>query len=341
MSARDEKIAVILMNLGGPDRREAIKPFLYNFFMDKNIIPLPVILRRFVAWRISKTRGDGEALVNYNAMGGASPILKNTQEQVAALEKKLAERYSQARVFVSMRYWHPRAQEVVSKVRDFNPEKIVLLPLYPQFSTTTTFSSFEEWMAEAASQGLDAPTRKICCYPEDDGFIAASAQLLRAELEKAPRPVRVLFSAHGLPEKVIRGGDPYQYQCEKTAERIVRALDMQGLDWQVCYQSRVGRLKWIGPSTEEALQKAAQDKIGVVVYPHAFVSEHVETIVEIGEEYRQLAEKLGIPYFARVPTVSVHDAFIGGLAKMVFGAVAGETRPRFCPQEFSRCGCML
>ncbi len=334
------KTAVILFNLGGPSHAEAIRPFLFNFFMDKNIIPLPVPLRFLIAKYISWKRGKNEAKTSYDLLGGRSPLLENTLDQAAALEKVLGERFPDVnddlRVFVSMRYWHPMAKDVVRDVEAFAPDKIVLLPLYPQFSTTTSFSSLEQWAGVANKTSLArVETSEICCYPRDPGFVKASADNIRTALSKAPAGTRLLFSAHGLPEKVIAGGDPYQWQCEETMKAIVEELAIPDLDYEICYQSRVGPMKWIGPSTDEALEKAARDGKGVVVYPHAFVSEHVETLVEIEMEYRHKAESLNIPYFARVETASTHPAFINALADMVINGKKART----CPPGFTRCGC--
>ena len=333
------KLAVILFNLGGPSHPEAIKPFLYNFFMDKNIIPLPKPLRWFVAQLISRRRGDREAKIAYGLLGGRSPLLENTLEQAAALERALEHKFpdvnDEVRVFVSMRYWHPMSRDVVRDVMAYGADKIVLLPLYPQFSTATTKSSLEDWVATAKKAGLTAKTIQVGCYPVNPGFIKASADNIRSELAKAPANTRLLFSAHGLPEKTITGGDPYQWQCEETARAIVAELGIENLDWEICYQSRVGPMKWIGPSTDEAIEKAAQDKKGLVIYPHAFVSEHVETLVEIDMEYRHKAEELGVPYFGKVDTVGTHPDFIEGLATL---AVNGGHK-RICPAKFSKCVC--
>lgn len=340
-TSQNPKIAVVVMNLGGPLKEGDIKPFLFNFFMDKNIIGAPLPIRWMLAKWISFSRGRGAAKTSYAALGGKSPLLENTEAQARALEAVLQQKWPQLKTFVTMRYWHPLSPDVVRQVKAFNPDQIILLPLYPQFSTTTSFSSIQNWQREAKKAGLDIPTQKICCYPYQSGFINASAALVRAELAKAPAKTRVLFSAHGLPEKTIAGGDPYQFQCEQTAQKIAAAMNVENLDWQVCYQSRVGPLKWIGPSTEQALDKAAADGVGVIVYPHAFVNEHVETLVEIEEEYREYAHEKGIPYFARVPTVSVHPDFIAGLAALVEDKLAGKVWQRVCPETFKRCGCAL
>lgn len=329
------KIAVVLMNLGGPLQEEDIRPFLFNFFMDKNIISAPQPLRYLLAQWISHRRAKGAALAAYRQLGGKSPLLENTQRQAEALQAALQNDYPQVRVFICMRYWHPMVRETIKALEEYNPEAIVLLPLYPQFSTTTTGSSFASWK----DQGGRA-TARICCYPVNAGFISASAAKIRDAMQCAPVGTRLLFSAHGLPEKIIRGGDPYQWQCEQTTQAIVEALAMPGLDWQLCYQSRVGPLKWIGPSTVTALRQAAADRVpGVLVYPPAFVSEHVETLVEIEQEYRHLATELGIPWFGRVETVGTHVDFITGLAGLVRDAVAGKPCHRNCPENFNRCIC--
>jgi len=339
-----QKIAVILFNLGGPDKASSIRPFLINFFMDKNIIRAPYFVRFLLSRLIAFRRSQKEAGVSYGMLGGKSPLLENTEAQARALESKLGTDF---KVFVTMRYWHPMADEVVKKVQQFNPDKIILLPLYPQYSTTTTRSSFEDWFAVARKKGLEKPTNIICCYPFDKGFIDASVENIQTCYkdfnEKYGVAPRLLFSAHGLPEKIIKEGDSYQWACEQSAAKIAAALNIDRLDWSLCYQSRVGPLKWIGPSTEEALERAAKDKVGVLIYPHAFVSEHVETLVEIEEEYRHFAKEIGISAFERVPTVSCHPLFIEGLANLVIQQVReSEGFPnahnvKVCPLEYSQC----
>ena len=308
------KRAVILFNLGGPLRRAGIQPFLFSFFMDRNIIDLPLPFRFLVAQFISRTRARGAADEAYKLLGYKSPLLDNTRAQALALEQKL----KNAKVFVCMRHARPRAAEVVKQVKAYRPDEIVLLPLYPQYSKTTTGSAFEDW--DRAAQSLkDIPLRRIESYPADPGFIAASADNIKKKLDGAPRKTRLLFSAHGLPEKIIAGGDPYQAQCEQTAAAIVKKLGLPELDWKLCYQSRVGPLKWIGPSTLEELLRAGSDRLGVVIYPLAFVSEHVETLVEIDIEYRHLAQRMRLPYFEKAETAGTHPAFIDGLAALARG----------------------
>jgi ferrochelatase len=251
-----------------------------------------------------------------------------------------------------MRYWHPMSDAVAGAVRAFAPDRVVLLPLYPQYSLTTTGSSLADWTRAAGAAGLVVPATAVCCYPEQPGLVAAIAAGIETALADAAQaaPVRVLFSAHGLPEKTIARGDPYQRQVERTAAALVTALGQSGLrradlDTVVCYQSRVGPLRWIGPSTEEELARAARDGRAVVVVPIAFVSEHSETLVELDIEYRDLAERLGVPGYRRVPTVGTDPRFIAGLAELVVAAlgsgraISGPSDRAACAASFAQCPC--
>lgn len=351
------KTAVVLFNLGGPDSPQSIRPFLFNFFRDPNIVRLPFFLRWPLAWWIAYSRSKGAAKFSYDLIGGRSPLLENTQAQARALEAALSGDF---RVFTCMRYWHPDARDVIKQLNDWKPENIVFLPLYPQYSTTTTRSSLRKfWATMQEDDGWlhaewddEIRVSAICCYPTDAGFIAASTKLVRATLgeaikearEKALPEPRLLFSAHGLPESIVRDGDPYAWQCEQTALAINDALAIPGLDWTLCYQSRVGRQKWTRPSTAEELQRAAIEGRPVVIYPLAFTQEHVETLAEIEIEYRHLAQRLGVPAFYRVPTVGTEPEFIDGLAAMVRGAAGKSTLcpadgKRLCPSYLRRC-CM-
>jgi len=309
------KIAIILFNLGGPDSLEAVQPFLRNLFGDPAIISLPAWLRLPLA-RFIASRRTPKALGIYEKIGGGSPILGQTEAQARALEEALGSEH-EWRGYVCMRYWHPMTERVVQSVRRFAPDRIVLLPLYPQYSTTTTASSFAAWKKAAT---FKVPTVEVESYPTEPGFIRASVEMVKQGLAEVPEmPVRVLFSAHGLPEKVIKRGDPYQSQVEETASAIAEHLN--GADWSVCYQSRVGPLKWIGPSTDAEIRRAAADGKSIVLYPLSFVSEHSETLVELDIEYRHLAEQAGVPRYIRVPTVGTHPQFIHGLANLVQAAL--------------------
>jgi ferrochelatase len=315
------RVAVVLMNLGGPDSLEAVRPFLVNLFSDPAIIGLPGPLRwplaRLIAWRRAPV-----ARMIYARLGGQSPLLANTNAQAHALEGALGSGY---RCFVAMRYWHPSSAETAREVADWAPDEIVCLPLYPQFSTTTTASSLASWQYAAKQQGLDCPTRCVRCYPCERGLIEALVQLIRPVLDTpstAERGPRLLLTAHGLPMKIVRAGDPYPAQVERTAAAVVEALAKPGLDWRVCYQSRVGPLRWIEPSTDEEIKRAGREGVPLVVAPISFVSEHSETLVELDLDYRNLAEASGVPAYDRVATVGVEPAFIGALAALVHRALS-------------------
>ena len=334
------KVAVVLFNLGGPDGPEAVRPFLFNLFNDPAIIGLPTIARTPLAALISSRR-EKLARANYDIMGGGSPLLPETERQATALEAALRERApdSETRCFIAMRYWKPFTADAARAVAEWDPDEIVLAPLYPQFSTTTTGSSLGEWRKRYKGRGR---VRTLCCYPDAEGFTAAYARLIEKTHEDAGRPpVRLLLSAHGLPERVIQRGDPYQAQVEATAAAIVRRLPGEW-DWRVCYQSRVGPLKWIGPPTEEQIREAGHEGKGVLLAPIAFVSEHVETLVELDHEYAVAGREAGCPVYLRAPAVGVAPDFIGELAGAIHGAlgregVAAHTGGRWCPARWSGC----
>ena len=306
--------AVVLMNLGGPDSPQAVRPFLYNLFSDPAIITLPAIVRHLLAWLIAWRRSK-VAVEIYAHLGGSSPLLANTEAQARALEAELADG---TRCFIAMRYWHPMSAAAVAAVKDWSPDEVVCLPLYPQYSTTTTRSSLEEWRQEATRQGLDRPTRTIETYRTAPGFIAALAGAVEERLAalKGAR-VRLLLSAHGLPLKIVRAGDPYPQQVAETAAALIATLGRPDLDWRVCYQSRVGPLAWLGPSVDDEIRRAGADKIQVVIAPISFVSEHSETLVELDRDYRRLAESCGVPGYHRVRTVGTDRRFIAALAELV------------------------
>lgn len=343
-----QKVAVVLFNLGGPDRLEAVQPFLANLFSDPAIIGLPAILRRPLAWLIARRRAPIAREI-YAQLGGGSPLLALTEAQGRALEAALAAQGVQARCFIAMRYWHPLTEEAAAAVAAWRPEQVVLLPLYPQYSTTTTGSSLAAWNDAAAAAGVTAPASAICCYPTDRGFVAAVAGHVAEAVATARANggrFRLLFSAHGLPERVIARGDPYQSQVEKTVAAVIAELADPGLDHAICYQSRVGPLKWIGPSTDEELARAGADGVATaIVIPIAFVSEHSETLVELDIEYRKLAQERGIGHYVRVPAVGTAPAFIDGLARLVAAALERRTGlasgdgKRVCDARWQGCPC--
>jgi ferrochelatase len=347
------KLAVILFNLGGPDSPEAVEPFLRNLFSDPAIIDLPGIIRLPLARFIAKRRAPVAKKI-YEHLGGKSPIFEETRKQADALAAALSGDGVQARAFIAMRCWHPFSDGAAQAVKAFGPDKIVLLPLYPQYSTSTTASSVKDWHRAAKAAKLDVPTSRVCCYPWDQGFIAASVAKIREAMAGAPGDVsyRLLLSAHGLPKRMIDKGDPYQWQVEQSAATIVKALDRPELEPVVCYQSKVGRLEWIGPATDAEIRRAGADGKGVIVVPLAFVSEHSETLVELDIEYRHLATEAGVRDYRRAATVGSHSDFIEGpgltgLAGLVRSAADGKTVTcgsaaggggRICPSGRTRCG---
>ncbi len=311
------KKAVILFNLGGPNNLEAVQGFLFNLFYDKAIIQLPNPLRYFIAKLISSKRAIVAKEI-YKQIGNKSPILEETEKQAVALQQLLqSDKNNEWKVFISMRYWHPFSYETIEKVKEFSPDEIVLLPLYPQFSTTTTLSSFKDWHKQTNKINYLTKTTEIPYYYNNKKFILSHVNKIRPFYEQAQQygKPRLLFSAHGLPEKVIKQGDPYQKQVEESISLIVKELNINNLDYIACYQSRVGPLKWIGPSTEDEIKRAGKDNVPIVLIPIAFVSEHSETMVELDIEYKHLAHENGVTQYLRVPTLRDDNLFIEALAE--------------------------
>ncbi len=338
------KKAVVLFNLGGPDNIESVQPFLYNLFNDPAIIDLPTFLRKPIAKLISQRRKKTAQEI-YNLIGGKSPILENTILQKEALTDYLKMKGHEITVIVSMRYWHPQSPSVIDQLAEFEPEEVLLLPLYPQYSSATTGSSFANWLRVCEDKNFKAKTFSVCCYPLNDGWIEAQASLLKIELEKCSKPEEalVLFSAHGLPKKIIKKGDPYQHQIEVSAQAIADRANLSNETWIICYQSRVGPLEWIGPSTDSILEEAGKEHREVVLLPIAFVSEHSETLVELDIEYKDLAKQSGIKNYYRVPAVGTHPSFISGLGDLVLQsfarkqAVCSEIDTRLCNKQHVLC----
>lgn len=350
-----KKTAVILFNLGGPDSPKAIKPFLFNLFNDRAIISLPQPLRFFLAKLISGRRAK-KAQAIYARIGGKSPLLEFTEQQAYALEKELS--FSgEFKVFIAMRYWHPLANAVVAAVKKYNPDQLILLPLYPQFSSATTASSLNDFVEKFKSRQKESDKevalKIICCYPTEPDFIRAHSLLIKQVIMKSFsdfNKFRFLFSAHGLPQKLINQGDPYVFQVEETVRKIVKnlaeilSISAEEINFQVCYQSKVGRLQWTGPSLDQEIKKAALDDKIPVIIPVSFVSDHSETLVELDIEYKELAEKFGIKKYIRVPSLNADGHFIKSLAVICKNADAsdgvifsGNSTSRFCPKNMRFC----
>ncbi len=335
------KKAVILFNLGGPDKPESVEPFLFNLFNDPAIINIPSVFRYPLAKFISKRRAPIARNI-YKEIGNKSPILELTQDQARSLENNLSKK-GDYKCFVIMRYWHPRASDVIKKIREYNPEEIILLPLYPQYSASTSGSSINEWSNLCKKENYHVKTKAICCYPTENNFIASHISLIKKNLKIIEdNNFKLIFSAHGLPKNKIKKGDPYQWQVEETVKKIMFNLENDNLNHVISYQSRVGPLKWIGPSTDEVIIKYSKEKKGIIIVPIAFVSEHSETLVELDIEYKKLAEKNGCSFYKRVPALGIEENFIKGLTELV---LKKETKGNFvsslmCPNKYVKCLCL-
>ena len=342
MNINKKRIAIVLFNLGGPDSLESVKPFLFNLFFDKAIINLPNPFRYILAKIISMTR-EKKSQEIYSLIGSKSPLLQETKKQKLALYESLKQATKEDfEIFINMRYTTPSAKEVMKQIEEYNPTEIILLPLYPQFSTTTTGSSVKNFLDYL---NLKIPIKTICCYPIEEDFIKAHASLIKEKI--LYKDIRILFSAHGLPEKIIKAGDPYSFQVEKTVENVVKELNIKDLDYKITYQSRVGPVEWLKPNTEDEIEIAGKQKKNIIIVPIAFVSEHVETLVELDIEYKLIADKYNIQY-NRVPTLGVDKNFVNSLTNIILkfinnipekNLVASASGIRICPDRFSKCLC--
>ena len=340
------KKAVILFNLGGPDKLENVEPFLFNLFNDPAILNLPTFLRYPLAKLIANRRAPTAKKI-YQELGGSSPILKLTEEQAVALESKLNkdDNGSKYKCFIVMRCWHPRAENVVKEVIDYGPDEIILMPLYPQYSAATSGSSINEWQNICKKNNFEVKTCILCCYPTDNNFIQAHKDEILKKIKNLDN-FKLIFSAHGLPEKNIKKGDPYQWQVEQSVDRIVKSLNIKNLDWILSYQSRVGPLKWIGPSTEDIIIENSKLGKQIVLVPIAFVSEHSETLVELDIEYKELADKNGCKNYLRVPALGKNENYIKAMSNLIINKqdynFNGELFPPKiqCPSKFKKCPCL-
>ena len=340
------KKAVILFNLGGPDKLENVEPFLFNLFNDPAILNLPSFFRYFLAKLISNRRAPVAKKI-YKELGGSSPILKLTEDQSNILEKKLNQDQvvnDEYKCFVVMRCWHPRAEEVIKNVKSYAPNEIILMPLYPQYSAATSGSSIKEWKDVCKKNNYNIKTSTICCYPTDKNFINAHTKEIIKKIKEI-KNFKLIFSAHGLPERNIKKGDPYQWQVEQSVNKIVENLNYENLDWVLSYQSRVGPLKWIGPSTDDIIVKNSKLGKPIVLVPIAFVSEHSETLVELDIEYKKIAEDNGCKQYIRVPALGINEDFIKSMSELILKKNDYKFNdylcsPKLqCPPNFNKCPC--
>ncbi len=340
------KKAVILFNLGGPDKLENVEPFLFNLFNDPAILNLPTFFRFPLAKLIANRRAPVAKKI-YEELGGSSPILKLTEEQSSALELKLNQEDGQSeyKCFVVMRCWHPRAESVLKRVIDYDPNEIILMPLYPQYSAATSGSSIKEWKDVCKKNNYKVKTSTICCYPTDKNFVFAHKNEIIKKIKNLENYI-LIFSAHGLPEKNIKKGDPYQWQVEQSVNKIVDALNIDNLRWILSYQSRVGPLKWIGPSTEDVIIENSKLGKNIALVPIAFVSEHSETLVELDIEYKELADKNGCKNYLRVPALGTNETFIKAMSDLIINKEHNNFNKEFfppklkCPNQFKKCPCI-
>jgi len=340
------KKAIILFNLGGPDKLENVEPFLFNLFNDPAILNLPTYLRYPLAKLISNRRAPVAKKI-YAELGGSSPILKLTKEQSDALEIKLnqTQQEDEYKCFIIMRCWNPRAKDVIKNVQLYGPDEVVLMPLYPQYSAATSGSSIKEWKDVCKKNNYHVKTSTICCYPTDQNFINAHTKEIIKKI-KDLKNFKLIFSAHGLPEKNIKKGDPYQWQVEQSVKKIVESLNDENLDWILSYQSRVGPLKWIGPSTETIIIENSKIGKHIVLVPIAFVSEHSETLVELDIEYKEIADANGCKNYTRVPALGINEDFIKAMSELIIKKNEYKINeylypPKMqCPSNFKKCPCL-
>ncbi|NEQ29847.1 MAG: ferrochelatase [Leptolyngbya sp. SIO4C5] len=325
------RVGVLLLNLGGPEQLEDVRPFLFNLFSDPEIIRLPFPwLQRPLAWLISSSRAK-KSQENYQQIGGGSPLRQITEEQARALEKSLEQKGLDARVYIGMRYWYPFTEEAIARIKRDGIDRLAILPLYPHFSISTSGSSFrlleQLWLEDPTLNRIRYTA--IPSWYSRPGYVQAMAELIAQELDQLPDPSagHIFFSAHGVPVSYVQeSGDPYQREIEHCTELIMQALNRPN-DYTLAYQSRVGPVEWLQPYTEDAIADLAERDINsLVVVPISFVSEHIETLQEIDIEYREIAEAAGIENFRRVPALNTHAGFIDDLANLTVEAL--EAPPR-------------
>jgi len=324
----DDRIGVVLLQLGGPDSLESVEPFLYNLFCDPDIIDLPLafLFRRPLA-RVISSRRAPKVQEFYKRIGRKSPILKLTKRQALALEGALRQKIN-ASVYIAMRYWHPMTEAALDQVRRDGIQRVVLLPLYPHYSKTTTGSSANEWNRIMKSRGSDGMSVQLVeDYCEHPLYIGALVNNINIALKRVPvadrSRVHLVFSAHGTPVKLVKSGDPYQSHIVRTYNAVVRE-GRWGLPHHLCYQSKVGPEKWLEPSLDDTVAGLAKDGVThMIAIPIAFVSDHSETLWEINIEMKEEAKHLGVKYFDMSPALNTNPLFVQALADLVMRKVQG------------------
>ncbi len=321
-SFSDPPIGVVLLQLGGPDSLSSVEPFLYNLFCDPDIIDLPLafLFRRRLAKFISSRRAPKVAEY-YKKIGGRSPILRLTTRQALALERELSMDLH-TRTFIAMRYWHPLTEETIELLKREGIQRVILVPLYPQYSKTTTGSSVNEWNRIIDRMGADQLRADVihdyCEHPLYIRALVKNIRIALARVKPAERSnVHLVFSAHGTPIRLVRDGDPYQQQVIRTYRSVVREGNFD-LPHHLCYQSKVGPQRWLEPSLVDTIDRLAAEHVThVIVIPIAFVSDHSETLYEINMEVRHRAKQAGIQHYDMSPALNTNPLFIRALAELV------------------------
>ncbi len=332
-----ERVGVLLLNLGGPEKLEDVYRFLYNLFSDPDLIRIPIpFLQKPIASLIAASRAP-LSQENYAMIGGGSPLRQLTEEQGENIENALQRHGVNAKVYIAMRYWHPYTEEALTQIKRDRITKLVILPLYPQYSISTSGSSLklidQLWANDPELQAIDRVT--IRSWYDRPGYVRAMADAINAKLQESDQPeqVHIFFSAHGVPKKyVTEYGDPYQMEIENSVDLIMQAARRHYQRYNahtLAYQSRVGPVEWLKPYTEEAIHQLAKRGIQrLLVVPISFVSEHIETLQEIDVEYREVSEEAGIHHFDRVPALNSHPIFINDLANLVLESLdMAESKP--------------
>jgi len=313
------KKGVILLNMGGPERLEAVEPFLFNLFTDREIIRLgPLFLQRPLAWIISKTR-TGKTKANYNLIGGGSPILKISGRQSEELEKLLEKNGHSINTYVGMRYWHPTIENALQQALADGVDELLALPMFPQYSKATTGSCFNEMQNVLKKVKLKIKVRYVENWHQNPMYIEALNGTVREGFSKIPENIRtrtnVLFSAHSLPKSFVDEGDPYVGQVEETVDAVKTSLVLT--QTHLAFQSRSGPVKWIEPDTKEAIKELAKKGVkSILMVPISFVSDHLETLYEMDILYKDLAEELGMSFY-RAPALNTNQKFVEALADIV------------------------
>ncbi|MBX3277183.1 MAG: ferrochelatase [Acidobacteria bacterium] len=325
------KLGVLLFNLGGPETLEDVRPFLFNLFSDPEIVRLPAAwMQRPLAWLISTLR-NRKSSGYYALIGGGSPLRRITEAQAHELQKELLRRGIESSVYIGMRYWKPYTREAIDAIERDGVTDLVVLPLYPQFSVSTTGSSFKDFVRQLDARGgrRNIRRRYITRWHTHPGYIDVLAAQISQEIRHFPDPdpsrVHLLFSAHGVPQSYIDEGDPYLRHTETTVALVDERLGRRS-PVHLSFQSKVGPVKWLEPSTDRKLRELRLEGAEqVLMVPVSFVSDHIETLYELDILYRKLAEEIGLRAYRRVPALNCNAAFISALADIVIERLPNTT----------------